>query len=490
MDFKLSLFVLISNLLCYHKLTVKSCSSERMRTRGNVRKMRVKFRSLEIPSATLVANEFIDRYMAKANGEFVKVYLWLLRHAEEETVTAVIADALELTEGDVNRALSYWARTGMITVLPGGEQRRAEEAAGAGQRIEEPEDIGRNAAGYYGTELRNNEPEVKRPYGAGLRNTEQEAAKAEEAEQKPAGSAAPAGNAGAEKIPAPNEAAGKIVEAAGHPGESRTDRKPLPNLPETAAAEPSAPAKTAGAVAQNQAGAALPASRPVPDKSGIDIRKLKNDEEFSNLLYVVQRYLSKIFSQTDTETVAYLYDVLKMPSELIEYLAEMCAERGKNSLRYIETVALNWHTRGIKTVEQAKREADLYTAETYGVMKAFGLSGRNPGTEEQKLIKKWFSKYGFTAELVHEACARTLAATQKPSFRYADSILTRWHEAGVRTKADVEKTDSEHQDKVRSIRTPEHIGKNPGNRFNNFEQRDDDIDEIALELMKKKLNQN
>ena len=32
---------------------------------------------------TLVANEFIDSYMAAANGEYVKVYLYLLRHQQD-----------------------------------------------------------------------------------------------------------------------------------------------------------------------------------------------------------------------------------------------------------------------------------------------------------------------------------------------------------------------------------------------------------------------
>ena len=32
----------------------------------------------------MVANEFIDRYLADANGEYVKVYLYLLRHASEK----------------------------------------------------------------------------------------------------------------------------------------------------------------------------------------------------------------------------------------------------------------------------------------------------------------------------------------------------------------------------------------------------------------------
>ena len=34
-------------------------------------------------TVTVLENEFIDRYMPKANGEYVKVYLMLLRHLDE-----------------------------------------------------------------------------------------------------------------------------------------------------------------------------------------------------------------------------------------------------------------------------------------------------------------------------------------------------------------------------------------------------------------------
>ena len=70
-------------------------------------------------------------------------------------------------------------------------------------------------------------------------------------------------------------------------------------------------------------------------------------------------------------------------------------------------------------------------------MKAFGLKGRNPGTEEQKLMRKWFGEYGFTKEIVLEACGRTLLRTHEPSFPYADRILADWHRAGVRTMEDI-----------------------------------------------------
>ena len=56
--------------------------------------------------ATLVADEFIDTYMASANGEYVKVYLYMLRHRNEPVELSAIADALNHTEADVRRALA------------------------------------------------------------------------------------------------------------------------------------------------------------------------------------------------------------------------------------------------------------------------------------------------------------------------------------------------------------------------------------------------
>ena len=46
-------------------------------------------------NATLVANDFIDHYMVQANGEFIKVYLFLLRHLDNAgSSLTVSADVL------------------------------------------------------------------------------------------------------------------------------------------------------------------------------------------------------------------------------------------------------------------------------------------------------------------------------------------------------------------------------------------------------------
>lgn len=68
-------------------------------------------------SDTLISNRFIDDFMPQANGEFVKVYLYLLRcvqsHAYNFTISA-IADKFNNTEMDVIRALRYWQNAGIM----------------------------------------------------------------------------------------------------------------------------------------------------------------------------------------------------------------------------------------------------------------------------------------------------------------------------------------------------------------------------------------
>lgn len=68
-------------------------------------------------TVTVLENEFIDRYMPKANGEYVKVYLLLLRHLDESAAVPApsrLADLLDCTEKDILRAFKYWENQGLL----------------------------------------------------------------------------------------------------------------------------------------------------------------------------------------------------------------------------------------------------------------------------------------------------------------------------------------------------------------------------------------
>lgn len=73
--------------------------------------------SAKVNTETVVSNIFIDKYMRDSNGEFVKVYLCLLRCMGIPGITlSEIADRLNLTEKDVIRALKYWDKQKVLSV--------------------------------------------------------------------------------------------------------------------------------------------------------------------------------------------------------------------------------------------------------------------------------------------------------------------------------------------------------------------------------------
>lgn len=68
---------------------------------------------------TGISNIFIDEYMPHANGDYVKVYLYLLRYMQagkEDVSINSISDTLNYTEGDVQRALKYWEKEHLFSI--------------------------------------------------------------------------------------------------------------------------------------------------------------------------------------------------------------------------------------------------------------------------------------------------------------------------------------------------------------------------------------
>lgn len=66
---------------------------------------------------TVIPNYFIDAYMVHANGEYVKIYLYLLRCMNDPAMSFSISDAADKfdhTEKDIIRALKYWEKMHLL----------------------------------------------------------------------------------------------------------------------------------------------------------------------------------------------------------------------------------------------------------------------------------------------------------------------------------------------------------------------------------------
>lgn len=392
-------------------------------------------------SFTTVSDIFIDQYMPKANGEFVKVYLYLLRATGSGAGIATIseiADHFSNTEADIIRALNYWASEGILQVQTGAD----------GQIM------GINLCSLSVSGMQAAQSNIQ---------------------------SAVADNA------AQNNLQNSVVNNAA--------QNILQNSVVNNAAQNISTVNT-----RMHDSVVEKLKSQTPDKAASsqkeytldEIKEFRKNPDISELFFIIETYLKHTLSSTDTNMVLYWLDELHFSTDLVEYLVEYCITKGHSSLRYMNKVALGWADAGIKTVDQAKDDAAAHSQIYYSVMKALGITGRNLVDSEVSLIKKWVGEYGFDIELVKAACSKTISAIQKPSFEYTDSILANWRKKDVHTLKDVEVLDANFAKANKASATGSSQGTNAANgsskpksnnsssknKFNNFNQRNNDYDKL------------
>lgn len=392
-------------------------------------------------SFTTVSDIFIDQYMPKANGEFVKVYLYLLRATGSGAGIATIseiADHFSNTEADIIRALNYWASEGILQMQTGAD----------GQII------GINLCSLSVSGMQAAQSNIQ---------------------------SAVADNA------AQNNLQNSVVNNA--------VQNILQNSVVNNAAQNISTVNT-----RMHDSVVEKLKSQTPDKAASsqkeytldEIKEFRKNPDISELFFIIETYLKHTLSSTDTNMVLYWLDELHFSTDLVEYLVEYCITKGHSSLRYMNKVALGWADAGIKTVDQAKDDAAAHSQIYYSVMKALGITGRNLVDSEVSLINKWVGEYGFDIELVKAACSKTISAIQKPSFEYTDSILANWRKKDVHTLKDVEVLDANFAKANKASATGSSQGTNAANgsskpksnnsssknKFNNFNQRNNDYDKL------------
>lgn len=392
-------------------------------------------------SFTTVSDIFIDQYMPKANGEFVKVYLYLLRATGSGAGIATIseiADHFSNTEADIIRALNYWASEGILQVQTGAD----------GQIM------GINLCSLSVSGMQAAQSNIQ-------------SAVADNAAQN-------------------NLQNGVVNNAAQNILQNSVVNNAAQNI------------STVNTRMHDSVVEKLKSQ--TPDKAASsqkeytldEIKEFRKNPDISELFFIIETYLKHTLSSSDTNMVLYWLDELHFSTDLVEYLVEYCITKGHSSLRYMNKVALGWADAGIKTVDQAKDDAAAHSQIYYSVMKALGITGRNLVDSEVSLINKWVGEYGFDIELVKAACSKTISAIQKPSFEYTDSILANWKKKDVHTLKDVEVLDANFAKANKASATGSSQGTNAANgsskpksnnsssknKFNNFNQRNNDYDKL------------
>ena len=108
----------------------------------------------------------------------------------------------------------------------------------------------------------------------------------------------------------------------------------------------------------------------IPVYSTEQVNRLAQDEEFSQLLYIAQKYMNKVFTPRDCQVFAYLYEGLSMSSELWSiWWNTVGAERPHIGALHGDR-GMSWHEKGIRTALEAKDYSASYNRDSFAVMKA------------------------------------------------------------------------------------------------------------------------
>jgi len=394
---------------------------------------------------TLLSNAFIDNYMKYANDAEIKVYLYLLRNlsAGRSVDITSMADCFNYSEKDIIRALLYWERWGVLSLVYDPEKRASGEDYAAqteklvGIRLaplfdSEPEPVCRVRAEVPAAQtlsrVRAEVPAAKTLCQVGVVST--------------AVSSAHTGVITSEE----DSSAAEYTGAVSLP--SFDDRKPSD----------------------------IKASYTLDD-----MRSFKSDPACGFLYTAAQQYLGRPLTDPQMRSILFMTRELHFSPELTDYLLQYCIGDGHKDFHYIEGTALAWSEQGITTPEEA-RSATRSSEEDERIRSILSMLGRSgkPAPQELRFIRRWLNSYAFSMEIIEDACNRTVCAVDKNRFAYAESILAKWHEKGVREKKDIAALDAEYQ-KSRGIpEKPQGSGRrvSRSDQFNRFEQRDFDYDSI------------
>lgn len=208
-----------------------------------------------------------------------------------------------------------------------------------------------------------------------------------------------------------------------------------------------------------------------PSYSRDQLKAFKNNPETAQLLFIAEAYLNRPLSQSDIQSLYFIHDELGFSCELTDALLQYCIEHGSTDFRYIRKVAIGWKEQNINCVEDLKeRGSSMYEKYVYTILKSLGRNSA-PVKQEADYPIRWHKDFGFSMDIIMEACNRTVKATDSHRLEYCDKILSSWKKAGVTSLSDVTSCDASFKkDRVKTA--------SGNNAFNSFAKTNYDFDEL------------
>lgn len=413
------------------------------------------FDGSDLTSFTSISNIFIDNYMPQANGDYVKIYLYLLRNiSNPQTMDnfscATIAEQFSLIESDVFRALKYWEKQNLLSLTFNED--------------------GEISCICLNSLLRNHY------IMKGMFSMNNSANKDSSADY-------------IDKNTLAQDAVNESRTNDSHANNSSTNDSYANESHKVISTD--VPKENTLYIDDFAVTNSLPDEINYSKEEFVKKCKKYNIQQFS---FLVETYLGKPLSQKEILDFLYMADALKFDTEFIEFIMETCIQAGQTKISQMKKVAKNYFMRGItnKTDAKADEKVRKYIAEK--IYNIFKLDAVKPFEQKNiELIRKWVGEYKFSDDMIFEACNRTMERMQMDRykdlhpFKYTDGTLKKWHQHNAKNFDDIKKVDELHKAENNKIYSKKCVKKPNANRAN-FTQRQ--YDHVLLEKALKNSQKN
>ena len=169
---------------------------------------------------------------------------------------------------------------------------------------------------------------------------------------------------------------------------------------------------------------------------------IEASDDLKTLFRMSEQQLGRPLRHVEQKALVWMHDYNNIGSDIILTVLLYCKSIDKSSVSYAESIITSWWNDGIQTLPQvtdAINEMEHRRSFTGHIQKAFEMH-RTPTPKQQEYIDLWQDRK-IPLDLITYAYEKTLESIDKLSFPYLDSILTRWMNAGYRTRTDVDTKD-------------------------------------------------
>ena len=139
---------------------------------------------------------------------------------------------------------------------------------------------------------------------------------------------------------------------------------------------------------------------------------IEASDDLKTLFRMSEQQLGRPLRHVEQKALVWMHDYNNIGSDIILTVLLYCKSIDKSSVSYAESIITSWWNDGIQTLPQV-------------------TDAINDLWQDRKI----------PLDLITYAYEKTLESIDKLSFPYLDSILTRWMNAGYRTRTDVDTKD-------------------------------------------------